>query len=308
MQPRLLFLFLDGVGIGSDDPENNPLANAHMPNLMALLEGHRLVGNAIPTHTARATLLALDANLGVPGTPQSATGQATLLTGRNVAAEIGYHYGPKPNGVIAQALRSGTIFHTLSRLAKRVVFLNAYPPAYFAAIESGRRLHSAVPMAALSAGLQLMTASDLNAGRALAADFTGQGWRDRLNLHETPTLSPVEAGRRLAQLSTQHDFAFFEYWLTDYAGHGREMSQACTLLGTLDLMLGGLLAEWDDAEGLILISSDHGNLEDLSVRGHTSNPVPILVVGASPLRDQFVTGLVDISDIALAVQRLLALP
>jgi 2,3-bisphosphoglycerate-independent phosphoglycerate mutase len=306
MQPRLLFLFLDGVGIGSDDPTNNPLAIAHMPNLMALLDGHRLVGNAIPTHTQRATLLALDANLGVPGTPQSATGQATLLTGRNVAAEIGYHYGPKPNDVIAQSLRSGTIFETLTKRGKRVAFLDAYPPGYFAAIESGRRLHSAVPMAALSAGLRLMTASDLNAGRALAADFTGLGWHDRLNLLETPTLSPVEAGRRLAQLSSHYDFAFFEYWLTDYAGHGREMNQASTLLGTLDLTLGGLLTEWDDAEGLILITSDHGNLEDLSVRGHTLNPVPILVVGASPLRDQFVAGLVDISDIAPAIQRLLA--
>ena len=299
---------MDGVGIGSDDPVNNPLSSAHMPNLMALLGGRRLVKDAVPTKTARATLLALDATLGVTGTPQSATGQATLLTGRNVAAEIGYHYGPKPNGVIAQALRSGTIFGTLTRRGKRVAFLNAYPPGYFAAIESGRRLHSAVPMAALSAGLQLMTASDLNAGRALAADFTGQGWHDRLNLLETPTLSLVEAGRRLAQLSSQHDFAFFEYWLTDYAGHGREMNQACALLGTLDLMLGGLLAEWHDAEGLILITSDHGNLEDLSVRGHTLNPVPILAVGASSLRDQFVAGLVDISDIAPAIQRLLALP
>ena len=45
----------------------------------------------------QVSLLALDAGLGVEGLPQSATGQAVLLTGVNIPAELGYHYGPKPN-------------------------------------------------------------------------------------------------------------------------------------------------------------------------------------------------------------------
>jgi hypothetical protein len=95
--PRLLFLFLDGVGLGTDNPMINPFAGAAMPNLRSLLGGQPLVASAAPIESPRATLLPLDACLGVPGAPQSATGQATLLTGRNVPAELGYHYGPKPN-------------------------------------------------------------------------------------------------------------------------------------------------------------------------------------------------------------------
>ena len=30
---------------------------------------------------------------------------------------------------------------------------------------------------------------------------------------------------------------------------------------------------------LVLVTSDHGNIEDLSVRGHTLNPVPTLLIG-----------------------------
>ena len=36
---RLLFLFLDGLGLGTDDPATNPLVRADMPRLRALLGG-----------------------------------------------------------------------------------------------------------------------------------------------------------------------------------------------------------------------------------------------------------------------------
>ena len=45
------------------------------------------------------------------------------------------------------------------------------------------------------------------------------------------------------------------------------MTAARTLLATFDEVLGGLVSAWDDAAGLILLTSDHGNLEDLSTRG-----------------------------------------
>jgi 2,3-bisphosphoglycerate-independent phosphoglycerate mutase len=94
---RCFFFFLDGVGLGADDPATNPLSATEMPNLQALLSGQKLVAASAPNESSQATLLALDACLGVPGLPQSATGQASLLTGINVPAKIGYHYGPKPN-------------------------------------------------------------------------------------------------------------------------------------------------------------------------------------------------------------------
>ncbi|MCX7670721.1 MAG: alkaline phosphatase family protein [Anaerolineae bacterium] len=298
---RILFLFLDGVGLGADDPAINPLAAVPLPHLSALLGGHRLTAAVAPIETARATLLALDACLGVAGTPQSATGQATLLTGRNVPGEIGYHYGPKPNEAVAAYLRNGNLFRTLCAAGRRVTFLNAYPPAYFEAIRSGRRLYSAIPLAVTNAGLPLKTAADLYAGQALAADFTGRGWRERLNLHDAPVLTPTQAGRRMAELAARHDFSFFEYWPSDYAGHHQDWDEARTLLSDLDAVLGGLVAAWDDEAGLILITSDHGNLEDLGTRGHTANPVPALVIGAAPARRAFCARLRTLADVAPAI-------
>ena len=302
---RVLFFFMDGVGLGADDPATNPFARAEMPRLQALLGGRRLLAEAAPWEGERATLLALDARLGVSGLPQSATGQATLLTGVNVPAALGYHYGPKPNPAVAEFVRNGNLFNHLSKEGRRVAFLNAYPPRYFHGIESGRRLYSAIPLAATSAGLSLMNTADLEAGRAVSADLTGQGWRQQLGLPEAPLLTPEQAGRRLAELASIYDFALFEYWLTDYAGHHQDMAEAVRLLEGFDRTLGGLLESWNDEEGLILFTSDHGNLEDLSTRRHTMNPAPALLVGAPGLRREFAAGLHDLAGIAPAIQRVL---
>jgi hypothetical protein len=302
---RVLFFFMDGVGLGVDDPAINPFARAEMPHLQALLGDHRLLEEAAPWEGERATLLALDARLGVSGLPQSATGQATLLTGVNVPAALGYHYGPKPNPAVAEFVRNGNLFNHLSKEGRRAAFLNAYPPRYFHGIESGRRLYSAIPLAATSAGLALRDTADLEAGRAVSADLTGQGWRQQLGLPETPLLTPEQAGSRLAELASGFDFALFEYWLTDYAGHHQDMAEAVRLLEGFDRTLGGLLESWNDGEGLILFTSDHGNLEDLSTRRHTMNPAPALLVGAPGLRREFASGLSDLAGIAPAIKRML---
>ena len=243
----------------------------------------------------------MDACLGTPGLPQSATGQTVLLTGQNVPALLGYHYGPKPNPQVAEFLANGNLFSRLSQAGRRVAFLNAFPPGYFDGIHSGRRLYAAIAQAAVNAGLPLGTLDDLHAGRALSADFTAQGWRERLGLPNTPLLSPFEAGQRLARLAAEQDFSLFEYWLSDYAGHSQDMDAACRLLETFDQVLAGLLSGWDDASGLILLTSDHGNLEDLSTRRHTMNAVPALVIGAPELRGSFTAGLHDLTGVTPAI-------
>lgn len=255
--------------------------------------------------SSRATLLALDACLGVPGLPQSATGQAALLTGINVPAELGHHYGPKPDPEVAAFLKNGSVFSQIRARGRRAALLNAYPPAYFQAIQSGRRLYSAIPLAVTAAGLSLHSVEDLTQGLAISADFTGQGWHTHLKLPNAPILEPAQAGRRLTDLAQGLDLAFFEYWLTDYAGHEQNMDQAINLLESFDQVLGGLLATWDDAAGLVLLTSDHGNLEDLSTRRHTANPVPGLLIGAPELRQRFAEGMHDLTDITPRIMKMI---
>jgi hypothetical protein len=304
---RVLFVFLDGVGLGLDDPQINPFSRAEMPRLQSLLGGKKLVASTAPCEGEQVTLLALDAGLGVSGLPQSATGQASLLTGRNIPRELGYHYGPKPNPEVAEFLKDGTIFRQAQDLGQKAGLLNAYPPRYFQSIESGRRLYSAIPLAAVNAGLKLHTQEDLFASRALSADLTGIGWREHLGIADAPLYSPEEAGVRLVDLARRHQFSFFEYWLSDYAGHGQDMKQAIELLKVLDGALGGLAEEWKDEDGLALVTSDHGNMEDLSMRRHTANPVPCLLFGSRDNRSRFGSGLVDIAGRGKRVKEFLML-
>jgi len=304
---RILFIFLDGVGLGADDPVTNPFARVRMPSVEDLLGGRRLIAVTAPLVTDRATLLALDATLGVPGLPQSATGQAVLLTGINIPARIGEHYGPKPSPAVAQFLLNGNLFSQLKSLGRSAALLNAYPPRYFRGVMSGRRLYSSVPLAVTYAGIRLFDKDDLFAGRALSADFTGAGWVDVLDFPDAPVHSPEAAGRLLAQVAARYDFSLFEYWSTDYAGHKQDMPWAMAQLETFDAVLKGLLSASGDDQ-LTLITSDHGNMEDLSTRRHTAARVPALLIGPAIQRRTFANGLHDLTDVAPAIRRVLASP
>ena len=297
---RVLFLFLDGIGLGENDPAVNPFARAKMPNLNALLDGRSLLKESAPFAGKKATLLAIDPSVGVAGLPQSATGQAMLLTGVNIAAEIGYHYGPKPNPEVAAFLKDGTLFSRFTQAGKKSALLNAYPPRYFDGIDSGKRLYSSIPMAVTNAGLPLFKDDALYDGTAISADFTGDGWRLMLGFPDAPLMDPPQAGYKLADLSQQYDFSLFEYWASDYAGHKQQMETAVELMETFDGVLGGLVEAWDD-ERLIIVTSDHGNMEDLFTRRHTDAHVPALVIGNKNARDEFTRGMTDLTHVAPAI-------
>ncbi|HJS19169.1 MAG TPA: hypothetical protein VJ785_10485 [Anaerolineales bacterium] len=298
---RVLFIFLDGIGLGENNPETNPLARANMPNLGRLLDGRSLLKEAVPYHGEYASLLAVDPGVGVSGLPQSATGQAILLTGKNIPAELGYHYGPKPNREVAAYLNDGTLFSDFMKAGKKTTLLNAYPPRYFDGVDSGKRLYSSIPLAVTNAGIPLFRHDDLFAGRALSADFTGEGWRTMLGFIDAPVMDPHQAGRKLGSLAMEYDFSLFEYWASDYAGHKQEMETAVQLMATFDGVLGGLVESWED--GLILVTSDHGNMEDLSTRRHTDADVPALVIGERTAREEFTHGMKDLTDIAPAIRK-----
>lgn len=301
----LLFLFLDGIGLGENDSEKNPFSRAKMPFLESLLGGKTLIQESAPYEGEHATLLSVDPNLGVKGLPQSATGQSVLLTGINIPAELGYHYGPKPNPEVAQYLDGKTIFSKTIKAGKTTALLNAYPARYFEGIDSGKRLYSAIPLALTNAGVSLFTQDDLYAERALSADFTGHGWREFMGLKDSPVFEPEDAGKKLAELAKQYDFAFFEYWASDYAGHKQDMDSAVRQLERFDGVLKGLLAEWSNEDGIILLTSDHGNMEDLSTRKHTAANVPLLLFGDMNQRREFQKDIQDLTGIAPAIFKFL---
>ena len=299
---KILFLFLDGIGLGEDNPETNPFLRANMPYLESFLGGKKLTKSAAPFEGESISLKAVDPNLGVKGLPQSATGQAVLLTGINIPAELGYHYGPKPNPEVAQYLSDYTLFSKTVNAGKKAALLNAYPPRYFDGIDSGKRLYSSIPLALTNAGIPLFTEKDYFAGTALSADFTGEGWRDFLGFTNAPLFEPESAGKELARLAKLYDFSFFEYWASDYAGHKQDMLWAVKQLETFDGVLKGLLANWDMSNDLILLTSDHGNMEDLGTRKHTAAPVPLLLFGDKTKRDDF-KDVSSLTEIAPAISR-----
>ena len=314
---QVLFLFLDGVGLGNDDPATNPFAKTDMPNLEELLGGHKLLADgsqaeneARLVNNQRASLLAVDACLGISGIPQSATGQAALLTGKNVPAWLGEHEGPKPTEPIVELLRHGTIFTQLRQRAKSPALLNAYPPRYFESIERGYRLPGVIALSAQQAGVHLGTKDDLFEGKAISADFSGEGWRGYLGFPDAPVLNLQQAGKLLDTLANEANLSLFEYWLTDMAGHHQDQQAARSILETLDAVIGSLVSSGDRDDRLILLTSDHGNLEDLSSRHHTRNDVPLLLIGSQTVREEFLKGLnlehagllkPDLTDIAPAI-------
>lgn len=306
VSPRVHLFFMDGVGMGRDDAAINPFATAGLPHLTDLLGAGWWRRDNGRLHAERASLIPTDAGLGVPGRPQSATGQAAILTGRNVPQLVGEHYGPKPNPAVADVVRQGTLFAEVTAVGGRAALITPYPQGFFDAVNRGKRLLSSVPLAATSAGLALMTADDLRNGRAVSPGFTGQAWRDHLGYDDIPVMSLFAAGQQIARIAHTYHFSFFEHWPSDRAGHRGTLAEAVRHLEMIDAALGGLLAAWDDANGLLIITSDHGNIEEKNHRMHTENPVPTILVGRN--HAAYAAHISSLMDIAPLVRRVLQLP
>jgi 2,3-bisphosphoglycerate-independent phosphoglycerate mutase len=300
---HILLIFLDGIGLGADDPTTNPFAAAQTPTLWTLANGQRWLAETGIQQSERAVFLPTDANLGLPGRPQSGTSQAAILTGLNLPEIIGRHYGPKPDAETRRILAEDNLFKQLIKAGKRAALLNAFPPHLLYDIERGKTLRTSIQLAAHEAGLPMHPASTLYSGDALSEDWTGLGWRRHLGFSDTPVYAPQEAGKRMVELSRRWDFSLFSHWMTDFTGHRGTLTQGVALLETFDGVMAGALETWNDDEGLIIITSDHGNLEALGDRKHTDNAVPTVVIGSQ--RHAFAEGFRSLMDITPRVLSLL---
>jgi 2,3-bisphosphoglycerate-independent phosphoglycerate mutase len=276
----VLVLFLDGVGLGEPDPVSNPLARVSTPAIAGLLGGPLVARE--PIERSGVVLVPTDATLGVPGLPQSATGQTALLTGLNAPRLAGRHVTAYPTAVLRHALAQHSVFARLCHAGAEVTLANAYSPEYFAAV-AGRRLKvAAVTYAAQTAGVRLRTVDDVRKAHAVFHDLTNG--RLRQWGYDLPELTSRESGRRLARLAGAGDLTFFEFFLTDLAAHGRVPLPPDAVVAMVDELLAGVL-EAADGSTTVVVVSDHGNLEDDRSSAHTTNPVPTLAIG--PRREAF---------------------
>jgi hypothetical protein len=279
MSKRVIVVFLDGVGLGAADPEANPFMHVDLPTMQALLGVSHLTRDAAVagTETERATLLGLDAQLGVPGLPQSATGQTAILTGRNAPATLGEHYGPYPNQALREMLAQESIFKVLLQAGLPVAYANAYPTHFLDRLQRGKGRLSANTQAAVLAGLKLRSGDDLRRGRAVAALLSNEFWPEPN--FQLPPLTTRQAGAQLAALAEEHALTFFEFWYSDLLGHKQAQAESLKILEMLDEFLAGILERLDLANSLLLVVSDHGNFEDWTTTKHTTNPALTLLAG-----------------------------
>jgi hypothetical protein len=294
----VVFVFLDGVGLGPAD-ESNPLWSARMPTLRGLLGGPPVDGPAVD----RPGLLmkGVDACLGVEGLPQSATGQTALFTGVNAAAAVGMHISAWPTARLRDIIARHSLLKRAVDAGLRATFANAYSERYWQLVRQRKLRHSASTLTNMAAGLPFRTLDDLRRGEAVYWDITHLAARG-YNQFDVPLIAPETAGARLAHLSRIYDLVMYETFLPDLVGHRRApMAPTDFLDGMLDPFLAGLL-EAITPGVTVVVSSDHGNLENIQSKAHTRNPVPLLVAG--PGADAFRHS-AAITDIATGILKVL---
>ncbi|MBN2686407.1 MAG: hypothetical protein JXR40_14090, partial [Pontiellaceae bacterium] len=235
--------------------------------------------------------------LGVEGLPQSATGQAALLTGVNAPQVMRRHIEGFPPPALKKLIEEENLFLKLGKVDRRCTFANCYwnvdplqiPP----------RRQSVTTVMTLSALGRVRGNAELEIEMALAHDITRRALYTRG--YTKGEIAPQKAAEHLISIAKEHDLTLFEYFLTDRAGHSGDQIEVIRCLDTLEQFLKEIIRLSERSNLLFLLSSDHGNIEDLSVRSHTKNPVPLVALG--PRAETFLD-CTNLCDVAPAILRL----
>jgi 2,3-bisphosphoglycerate-independent phosphoglycerate mutase len=268
-QPSVLLIFIDGLGIGDNKNGLNPfvkLKNAEPLNNFQNYNSEVIFhGKLVPTNP----------RLGIEGRPQSASGQTTILTGINAPKLLGFHKQGFPNQILRDVISENSVFLQLrQRKIEPNIFVNAYSPQFF---EQTPRWKSATTCAVEAAGIPFRRLPDLLGEKALFHDFTNQALIERG--FNAPIFSTEKAGKILAEFTKEYCFTLYEHFITDKIGHARDLEQARIHLPQLAEFIRETLKRVDLENTTVILTSDHGNIEDLSVRTHTLNDVPTIIWG-----------------------------
>jgi 2,3-bisphosphoglycerate-independent phosphoglycerate mutase len=207
-------------------------------------------------------------------------------------------------------IEARSLFLAAAAAGRSALLAGAYPRPYLEALGFApgppaktavfrRRLRAPAAMLAYAAAAgRFLTWEDARGGGALTHDLTGA--RAARFGARLPSRSAEEAAEILLRLSSRHDLTMFEFFETDEAGHARSMPQALEILGRLDRFLRALVAGLGPRDSLV-VTSDHGNLEDLRIRNHTLAPVPVLGFGPAADRVGAVRDLTGIAPLLLGL-------
>ncbi|MCY1045468.1 metalloenzyme [Corallococcus sp. bb12-1] len=305
---RVAVLFIDGVGVGRNDPAVNPLSGRD--HLLSWFQDA-----PAPTLPHGGFGLPVDTTFGVPGRPQSASNQTAILTGDPAPALVGGHVLGYPNAALRDLMAERSIVRRLKAQGRTATFANAYPAPYLDALGIPRRPSTSPPefilpprtarkvrasaakLAFAAGGEPLRTLDDARADDGLTHDITGA--QARAHGLSIPLRTPEEAAALFWRIAEGADFTFFEHYLADEAGHAQDFTAARAALDTFDAFTRAIAAT-RPADARVLVCSDHGNVEDLSVRGHTVHPVPMLYFGPSAPE---VASFTTVADVGRAVMR-----
>jgi 2,3-bisphosphoglycerate-independent phosphoglycerate mutase len=270
---HVLMLFVDGLGIGEARAEINPCTQS--PGLF-----RHFLGENFPKRIAHGGYaVGLDANLDWPGLPQSATGQTALLTGVNASKLLGRHLNGFPNQALRDVIAERSLLKMFVEKGLSAAFLNTFRPPFFDFDPQDIIAHlSATSLANLAAGLPFFTLEDLLNERSIYQDIIGEALREKG--FDAPLFSPEKAGKIIGRRAQDYHFTLFEYFQTDKAGHRQEFAHASVILKRLEDFTNAVLAHVNLQNTFVILTSDHGNIEDLSWRGHTRNPAMTLLFGA----------------------------
>lgn len=288
----VILFFIDGLGIGKRD-EHNPLS------LIENLEPLAHFQNEPSDIFQEGILIPTDACLGIEGRPQSASGQTTIYTGINAAKHLGFHKQGFPNEKLRELIKEKSIFLQLQQKGITPnIFANTYTPRFF---EEKPRWKSATTCAVEAADMRFCKLPDLLGRKAIFHDFTNQFLIERG--FDVPIFTPTDAAEILANLSKQYRFTLYEHFITDKIGHDQNFEWAERHLPQLAEFIRQTLQRIDLTKTTFILTSDHGNIEDLSKRNHTLNKVPTIVWGRN--KREFAEMINDLTDITPSIIDLL---
>jgi 2,3-bisphosphoglycerate-independent phosphoglycerate mutase len=258
---HVILFFVDGLGVGELNPDFNPCCYTDK-NIF------NTVDQTLPFGGKK---YALDACLGVDGLPQSGSGQTTIYTGENAPRLIGQHLFGFPNRELLKLIRKKSLFITLLKLKYRCKFINAFRPVFFTTPELFRNIRmSATTEMNRAAQLPFCKLNDISKGNALYHDYTNEILRTMG--FKLPKYSATHAAEILLNENKKFDLILYEFFLTDMAGHSKNMKMAVKILQNVENLLYSLVEKIDVNQTAVLLVSDHGNVEDLRTKSHTKNP------------------------------------